>query len=100
MRGLRVGRGASACCLALTLLACDAGPTTPTQAEPLAQFFLAPAPDSRGPLLLVSRFEVTEEAVQKKIDARLEDFDHNYPTLNKEAEVRRAHGDVDCPTPT
>lgn len=53
------------------LLACDAGPTTPTQAEPLAQFFLAPSPVARGPLLLVSRFEVTRAEYSDESDPLL-----------------------------
>ena len=71
MRGRFIGRGGSACCLALTLLACDAGPTTLTQAEPLAQYFLAPAPDSRDPLLLVSRFEITRAEYSQESDPLL-----------------------------
>lgn len=92
MRSPWVGRGASACCLALTLLACDAGPTTSTQAEPLAQFFLAPAPDSRGPLLLVSRFEITRAEYGQETDPLLAELPAVGMTRPEAAAWARAQG--------
>ena len=59
MRLLGLGRVCAGALSAVLLTACGNGAASPAQAEPLSQVFLAPSPDSGGPLLLVARFETT-----------------------------------------
>lgn len=59
MRRGGLGRVCAGALSAVLLTACGNGATSAEQAEPLSQVFLAPSPDSGGPLLLVGRFEVT-----------------------------------------
>jgi hypothetical protein len=59
MRRSGLGRVCAGVLSAVLLTACGNGAAGPAQAEPLSQVFLAPSPDSRGPLLLVARFETT-----------------------------------------
>lgn len=54
---------------ALLFAACGNGVDAPEQAEPLAQLFLAPSPDQRGPLLLVARYETTRAEFGTSLDA-------------------------------
>ncbi|MCH2100633.1 MAG: SUMF1/EgtB/PvdO family nonheme iron enzyme [Planctomycetes bacterium] len=82
----------SACFLALLLMACDSGSAAPIQAEPLAQFFLAPAPDTRGPLLLVSRFEITRAEFGEESDPWLAEFPAVGMTRPEAAAWARAQG--------
>lgn len=85
MRSRRPGRAGRVACLTLALTACDTGTETPTQAEPLAQYFLAPAPDARAPLLLVSRFEVTRAEYRGESDPSLAELPAVGMTRNEAA---------------
>ena len=58
-------------CVALALAACGDPVQVPQQSEPLAQFFLAPAANAVGPMLLVSRFEVTRAEYAAETDRSL-----------------------------
>lgn len=59
MRRTGLGRICAGALCAVMLIACGNGAASPAQAEPLSQVFLAPSPDSSGPLLLVARYETT-----------------------------------------
>jgi len=59
MRRSGLGRVCAGALCAVMLTACGNGAASPELAEPLSQVFLAPSPESGGPLLLVGRFEVT-----------------------------------------
>jgi sulfatase-modifying factor enzyme 1 len=69
MKRSGLGRVCAGALCAVLLTACGNGAASPVQAEPLSQVFLAPSPDSRGPLLLVARFETTRVEFGSSVSA-------------------------------